>query len=246
MSGRRYAIALYASLICTIAFVAAAQEIPDYSKVVACKPIKDDAERLRCFDQALSQPARQFHVTEQSGYAEQHWLVSESKSPVDDSVRISAVLESTKKNAGFVLRCHEGITDAYIHFRTYLGSVQSLRLIYRINDQPPVETRWNPSREGAAVFVPTMPLAITFIRSLPDDGTLNVRIHDFQGNNEDLSFLLGPVGQVRDKLSSACHWPPQGQASQPPAPASSAKPSAIKLISTPTHQQKWSTGAQRR
>jgi hypothetical protein len=245
MSGRYCAISLCTTLFCTIAFIAVAQEIPDYSKVVACKSVKDDADRLRCFDRALSAPGRQFHSGDQIGHVEQNWLVSESKSPIDDSLRISAVLESTEKNAGLVLRCHEKITDAYVHFRNYLGSAESLRLIYRINTDKAVETRWTPSREGAAVFVPTMPLAITFIRSLPDNGTLFVRVHDFQGNSEDVTFELGPASEVRAKLAGACSWPTPNQALAP-APAPSTKTSSIKLIATPSHQQKWSVAAQRR
>ena len=75
------------------------------------------------------------------------------------------------------------------------------------------ETRWSPSREGSAIFLGTSTLAIAFARTLPDDATLYVKVRDFQGRMTDLSFKLGPVSDIRDKIAAACQW------TEPPKPA---------------------------
>jgi hypothetical protein len=77
-----------------------ADELPNLSRVIVCKLIKDDAERLRCYDRALSEapadapsqvttaPVGETHVVEDS------WHVSEGKSATDGSPQLTAALEA--------------------------------------------------------------------------------------------------------------------------------------------------------
>jgi hypothetical protein len=223
-----------------------AQDIPDYSKVVACKLVKNDAERLQCYDKALNVTVRSFHTGETTSAEVQDWHITESKSAVDNSPQIAAVLESAEKAAALVLRCHEKTTDAFINARTYLGAAGALPVTYRINNDKAIETKWAPSKEGAAAFIPMQRMAIIFINSLPDNGTLRVRLGDFQGDMENLTFNLGPVSAVRGRLASACGWSPeQAPSTPPPAPSLSPQVPAAKLMTVPQHQQRWNTTVKR-
>ncbi|HEY0377198.1 MAG TPA: hypothetical protein VGC87_09590, partial [Pyrinomonadaceae bacterium] len=49
--------------------------------------------------------------------------------------------------------------------------------------------------------------AVGFLRSLPDDGALFLRISDRQGEAQNLEFDLGGLRTVREKLAAACKWP---------------------------------------
>ena len=156
------------------------------------------------------------------------------------------------------MRCHDRLTDAFLNLRTYLGGAEALPIAYRINDATPVETRWLPSREGNAVFIPTPTAAIAFVRALPDDGLLFIKVQDFQGHSADFTFKLGPIGEVRDRIASFCNWPVSesvasaAAAPTPPiaagAAASAAPPrhrSTGKVVVVPVHLQRWNVTAVR-
>jgi len=76
--------------------LAAAQPLPDFSKVVLCKSIANDAARLQCFDRAVSASPSETVVQEANKMGESDWLISESRSPTDDSPRLAATLEATE------------------------------------------------------------------------------------------------------------------------------------------------------
>jgi hypothetical protein len=172
------------------------------------------------------------------------------------------VLESTQSNSALVIRCRDHATEAYISVRTYIGTSEALPIVYRIDDAPPIDTRWLASRDGSALFLANPTLALTFIRSLPVDGTLRVRVSDFQGRSDEFTYVLGPVDEIRTRIGSACNWPADQREPEPvaqqqavvaptaPAPARPQQParrrSTIKVVSVPMHQQRWNISAQRR
>lgn len=106
-----------------------------------------------------------------------------------------------KENSGALyLRCRERQIDAGVGTQAYLGnSGQSSKVLFRINSEPPVKTTWLGSTNGKATFADHQ-----FINLLPNNGTLFVRIHNFRGEPHDLTFELGDVGAVRDKVVAAC------------------------------------------
>ena len=177
-----------------------------------CRTLKDDAQRLKCFDGLITDKASDQPTTE----AEITWAITESKSPVDDSPQVAGRLQAngdTASSAFLILRCKERSTDAYFgRPYTYLGSGNSIKVLVRINNANPIETMWSPSTDGSAVFAPS---AIPFIRSLPDKGKLFIRAFGYQGKTADGEFNLGDVSEVREKISRACGWPAVG-AKQPP------------------------------
>jgi len=224
----------------------------DFRQVVLCKSLRDDAARLQCFDRAVSNAPTARVVDTKLIEVESDWQISESRSPADDSIQFAAVLPAVEGTAAFVLRCNNRTTDVYISLRTYVGGVEPLPLTYRFDDGPATETRWNPSREGGAIFVGTPTLAIAFARTLPDDATFYVKARDFQGRSTDLTFKLGPVSDIRSKIAAACRWP---EPSVPPAATTTAKPgppaaaaAPVKQVrhrNIPARQQGWNINAQR-
>src|SRR5262249_32814907 len=156
---------------------------PNLSRVVTCKLIKDDAERLRCYDRALSEapadapsqviadPAGTTRVVEGS------WHVSEGTSGADGTPQVVAALEAIGGRAARILRCQRGRTEAYVTLQSYVGAAAPLPVTYTINDAAASEARWLPAQEGNALFVPTPSLAVEFIRSLADQGTLALTVH---------------------------------------------------------------------
>jgi hypothetical protein len=239
---------------------ATAQTSLNLGLLVICTELKDDAQRLQCFDKlvasALKAPAPQ--AQKNAVTTDDHdWKITESRSPVDDAVQMAAVLEAADGHGALVMRCHDRISDAYLNLRTYVGGVEPLRIVYRINRESAVETRWSPSKSGDSVFVPQQAF-FPFIRALPEDGDLFVRVTDFQGRTLDLNFKLGPVAEVRDMLGSKCRWPSeqrppeQRTADQKPSPAGATAPPpqrrqpSKKIVSVPQSAQGWNVTSQRR
>jgi hypothetical protein len=222
--------------------------------MMICTELKDNAERLQCFDKLVAETLKappQAAASNSVTTEDQNWKVTESKSPVDDSPQLAAVLEATEGSGALVMRCYDKISEAYMNLRTYVGGIESLRVIYRLNQSAPVETRWSPAKSGDAVFVPASGF-FQFVRELPDDGTLFVRLFDFQSRSFDLTFNLGPMTELRAMFTKTCRWPAeQAVAERKPAEAAAAGPtnrprSAKHIVITPQHAQHWSVNSQRK
>lgn len=246
-------ILLTLALLLVVEPQARAQSPLNLGLLAICAELKEDAQRLQCFDRLVAeglkapqpQPSKNAVTT-----SEQDWKITEAQSPVDDSPQMAAVLEADEGNGALIIRCHDRMSDAFLNFKTYVGGTDSLRLISRVNRDAPIDARWQPSKTGDSVFVPTA-MFFSFIRSLPDDGDLAVRLFDFQGRTIDLAFKLGPVSEVRDTLAAKCGWPsePQSVAQRPAQTTPGAQPPrrSTKRITRVTQQaQRWSVTSQRR
>lgn len=247
----RFALPIIAVVAGLAAVPGRAQELLDFRQVILCKSLRDNAERLQCFDRAVSNAPSERTQASNAVEIESDWQITESSSPADNAPRFAAVLQAAESTAALVLRCNDRTTDVYINLRTYVGGVEPLPVIYRFNDGTPTEARWSPSREGGALFVGTPTLAIAFARTLPDDATLYVKVRDYQNRSTDLSFRLGPVSDVRNKVAAACQWPdaapaPVAQAAVAPAPATNPAPLRIvKHKHVQARDQRWNISAQR-
>ena len=192
-----------------------------------CQTVKEDAQRLKCFDglfaEKPSEPKSEPDV-------EVTWEITDSKSPIDDSPQVSATLTAKGSSGGLglntivlMLRCREKTTDAaFGGSSTYLGS-EPIKVIVRIGGAKPIEAMWPAAQNGRAAFAPN---AIAFIRALPDNEKLFVRAFGYGGKSLDGEFNLGGVSEVREKIARACNWPApkppqaaQPQAAQPPQPS---------------------------
>jgi hypothetical protein len=227
-----------------------ADEIPNLSRVIDCKLIKEEAERLHCYDRALNEapanaPSKATpNTVDTSRSVEGSWVVSLGKSPNDDTAQLVAALEAVGGKGALVFRCQQARTDVYVTLQAYVGAAQPLPVVYTLNNGQEIATRWLPAKDGNALFVATPTLAVEFIRSLPPEATLDLTIHDFVGRGELLQFKLGPVSDLRDKMADVCGWPaapPQEQ--QQPAVVEQPKPqptsASSKLVYVPLSQHKW-------
>jgi hypothetical protein len=226
-----------------------ADEIPNLSRVIDCKLIREEAERLRCYDRALNEapanaPSRATpDAADTARFGQGSWVVSLGKSPSDETPQLVAALEALGGKGALVFRCQQGRTDAYVTLQAYVGAAQPLPVSYTINNGQEIATRWLPAKDGNALFVPTAALAIEFIRSLPPEATLALTIHDFVGRGELFQFKLGPISDLRDKMADVCGWPILQQELQQPQVVQQAKPQpnsvSSKLAYVPVTQHKW-------
>jgi hypothetical protein len=154
--------------------------------------------------QADSETLRDVDVSASEG-----WSITESKSPLDGSPQISAVLPSKERSASLGLRCEEKKTEAYVNTSSFLGIHDMRRVVYRLDEGKPFDVRWTPASTGNRVLSPS---GVAFIKSLPDRGKLFFRVFGFDGAPTDATFDLVSVDELRSKIASACRWSEGGTA----------------------------------
>ncbi len=171
---------------------------PDVTgRVLSCKAILDDAQRLKCFDDLFGKraglpPA----VTE----PEMEWSLEERNAEGGPEVTAAVVAGDT----ALILRCKDQNTEAAFSTKyNYLGS-NSVNMLVRINDQEPTKEVWSASTNGRAAFAPD---AIAFISALPDNAKLVIRTTRSDGKTKEGIFQTGALAGIKDKIARACNWP---------------------------------------
>lgn len=170
-------------------------------KLALCKKIPADDARLKCYDAMFTdEPAK---AAEKQPKAPAQWTIADSKSPVDDSPQVMATLEGDTPDTMLVIRCMERKTEAAILPGSHFFASERAQVLLRINDLPPATTTWSVSNNNKAVFAPA---GGDFIRLLPDNAKLFVRVTGFQGKQADATFNLADVSAARDRIANACNW----------------------------------------
>jgi hypothetical protein len=142
---------------------------------------------------------------------EHEWQVAQSNSPLDDSQTVTLSMSDSKpfttsfgpKDATLIVRCKEHSTDVFIVLDEFLGS-DSVKVSYRIDDQPAVEGSWSLSTDGKAVFAPA---PVQMAKKLAVSHRFFARVSDFQGSTYDVEFSPDGLTKALPLVSNACHWP---------------------------------------
>jgi Type VI secretion system VasI, EvfG, VC_A0118 len=200
----------------SVTFAAGAQA---QDAVKACRVLKDDAERLKCYDRldtsASNAPRGQ---RESRPDAETGWVVNDEKSPLDDSPLVSAALASGDGKATLLMRCKDRKTEVAVSIRGFIKCGSDVRMIYRVDQAQATEVPWNTH---SSCYLALAPSPIPFVQSLTDDGKVYVRMFDHHDAPYDALFNLGKISKIRSRLAEACDWDGASKATEKPAPAAS-------------------------
>jgi hypothetical protein len=200
----------------SVAFAAGAQA---QDALRLCRQIKDDAERLKCYDglNASSSSATGAQAGSRQG-AGAAWQVSDEKSPLDDSPLVSAALPSGDGKAHLLMRCKDRKTEVAVSIRGFIKCGTDIRVIYRVDQDQATETPWKPH---SSCYLALAPSPIPFIRALADEGKVYFRMFDHHGAPHEALFNLGKVSEVRSRLAEACDWDGPPKATGNPVPKAS-------------------------
>lgn len=209
-------------IVCAAVVFAASAHAQDALR--ACRAIKDDGERLKCYDRldtsSSNMPGR---PGESRPTGEPAWIVTDEKSPLDDSPLVSAALASSDGKSHLLMRCKDRKTQVAVSIRGFIKCGTDIRLSYRVDQQQAVEAPWRPH---SSCYLALAPAPIPFIRSLTDDGKVYVRMFDHHDAPHEALFNLGKVSAVRSRLAEACDWDGASKPSSAPnTPAPAAAPS---------------------
>ena len=166
----------------------------------------DGMERLKCVDELLGEepPAA-------SPDREHNWIISETTSPVDYKPQIAArtMGRPATKDAPSVIsiHCRAGRTSLTISApRSWnkLGESEA-KVVYKINDGPPVEQRWRAADGGRSLAFQGD--AVRLLRTIPEGARFLIEVYAGSTAPYESAFQLTGLDAVRRKLAAACHWP---------------------------------------
>lgn len=197
-----------AATVCSLTYMAtaSAQATPQ-----ECAAIGDSLQRLTCFDKLFAKS--EIPSSENQGDSSDKvtdWDISEERSPIDDSVRITAFLLpkntektiSSMRGPSIMLRCRDNVTSVYYSHGKFAVN-DRVKISYRLGNSAPKSDRWTRSSDREAVGLWDGGRAIPFMKELKNGTTLAVQTHD---PYSEAVFDLGNVENVVSKISSACNW----------------------------------------
>jgi hypothetical protein len=173
-----------------------------------CRKIPDNAARLKCFDAIVPAPPQ----TDQPK-AIQEWSIEDSKSSADGSPEVFATLSSEDGRSELIIRCKDRKTQLAV-LPSGLFALERGTVLLQINDGPAVTATWSASSNSKGLFASN---AVALIRTLPDGGKLFVRATGYNRQADDATFQLGAMTVVKNRVSAACRWPPEGASGPPKA-----------------------------
>ena len=213
------------TIACASVLFAAGAQAQDALK--SCRQIKDDGERLKCYDGLDTSANATGRPAESKPGAGAAWVVNDEKSPLDDSPLVSAALPSSDGKAHLLMRCKDRKTELAVSIRGFIKCGTDIRVIYRVDQSQAVDTPWKPH---SSCYLAVAPSPIPLIQTLADEGKVYFRMYDHHGAPNDALFSLGKISEIRSRLAEACNWDGAAKATEnpapkPPTPAVSGSPS---------------------
>ncbi len=196
----KFQTTIVAILLLSASVTASAEpQVTNQEEARHCPTIVDDKARLKCFDDLFS-TKRSEPKPVGTARSPSNWSIIEGDLN-DDVAQFSAGV--VVGDAALILRCKEKKTEAAFSTKdTFLGD-KTVSVRFRVDQQEPVKEVWQASMNGYAAFAPN---AVDFIRALPEQGRVFVRVVAADGSNKDANFLISGVSAIRNKIARACSW----------------------------------------
>jgi type VI secretion system protein VasI len=190
----------------------------DLDKSIAkCAVLSGDLDRLQCFDEVaesfgLSGPQQ---VTT-SGGRSGSWQIQHDINPVDDSERVTMVLEANSGTSQwgnpvvFVARCQSNKTEAYIDWGEYLGDdsydvYEDWKYVtIRIGEQKATKQQWGVSTDGEATFAPDW--AGDLLKEMATANTFLAQTTPHSESPVTAIFDTGAMAAGLQLLAKTCNW----------------------------------------
>jgi hypothetical protein len=137
-----------------------------------------------------------------------NWIVSETRSPVDYSPVAIATASSSAVPDGVLqlsIECRAGLTEMVIRSAPVMRRAEEHAVSYSINGAPPVAVTIGLSSSGSAIALKGDVPA--FLKSLPADGAIALRVVDRQGGTRQGQYDLAGIKALVARMAGPCKWP---------------------------------------
>jgi hypothetical protein len=200
--------ALAAAVLSTLSQAVGAQTGDAIDRLKTCSQF-EGMERLKCIDELLGEMAEKPDTPTSQGA---NWIISETTSPVNYRPQIAALTTaravSQDAPSSLAIHCRAHRTELIVSTTGSWKQVPDgdVKVVYRINEEPPVEQRWRAVEAGKGLAFPGD--VVRFLRSMPDGGRILVKVYAGKGLPSESTFQLAGLDSVRRKIATACDWPP--------------------------------------
>jgi hypothetical protein len=198
--------ALAVTVLSSLSQAVCAQTGDAVDRLKACSQF-EGMERLKCVDELLQEMA-----PDSAQPQGPNWIISETTSPVDYKPQIAALTTARASSqdapSSLAIHCRAQRTELII---STTGSWKQatdgevMKVVYRINQEPPIEERWRPAQTEKSLAFPGD--VVRFLRSMPDGGHLLVKVYAGKAPPSESTFQLVGLDPVRRKIAAACNWP---------------------------------------
>jgi hypothetical protein len=197
--------ALAAVMLSSLSQVICAQAGDAVDRLKACSQF-EGMERLKCVDELLGEMAKTPDSAPSQG---PNWIISETTSPVDYKPQIAALTtargSSQDAPSSLAIHCRARRTELMISTGGSWKPDREVKVVYRINEEPPVEGRWKSAETGRSLAFPGD--VVRLLRSMPADGQMLVTVNAGKTPPNESTFKLAGLDPVRRKIAAACNWP---------------------------------------
>jgi hypothetical protein len=197
--------ALAVTLLSSLSQAVCAQAGDAVDRLKGCSQF-EGMERLKCVDELLQEMA-----PDSAQPQGPNWIVSETTSPVDYRPQIAALTTARASSqdapSSLAIHCRARRTELIV---STTGSWKQatdgeVKVVYRINEEPPVEQRWRPAELGRSLAFQGD--VVRFLRSMPDSGQILVKVYAGKAPPYESTFKLVGLDPIRRKIAAACNWP---------------------------------------
>jgi hypothetical protein len=197
--------ALAVTVLSSLSQAVCAQAGDAVDRLKACSQF-EGMERLKCVDELLQEMAPD--AAQPQG---PNWIISETTSPVDYKPQITALTTARASSqdapSSLAIHCRARRTALII---STTGSWKQatdgeVKVVYRINEEPPVEQRGRPAETGRSLAFQGD--VVRFLRSMPDSGQILVKVYAGKTPPYESTFKLVGLDPIRRKIAAACNWP---------------------------------------
>ena len=200
--------ALAAAVLASLSQAVCAQADDAVDRLKACAQF-EGMERLKCVDELLGEVAEPPDSPPPQG---PNWVISETTSPVDYRPQIAALTTARPSSrdapSSLAIHCRAHRTELIISTTGSWKQVPGgeVKVVHRINEEPPVEQRWKTAESGRGLAFPGD--VVRFLRSMPDGGRIFFKVYAGNDPPHENTFQLVGLDPVRRKIATACNWPP--------------------------------------
>lgn len=173
-----------------------------------CRAIKDNAERLACYDRPAPEAA-----APKTG----EWYASERVSDLDRKKILFISLNATKSGiaryssktvfARLIIACGEGKTILHIDFKSDVAyGLKPVSVQYRVGSNKPQVADWSASQDHEAYGPFSGPSTIPLIKQMLDADEFYVRGSDSVIGTSDALFKIEGIAEAIKPIRAACKW----------------------------------------
>jgi hypothetical protein len=199
--------ALAVAVLSSVSQAMCAQAGDAVDRLKACSQF-EGMDRLKCVDELLGEMAETPDSTRPQGT---NWIISETTSPVDYRPQIAALTTARASSqdapSSLSVQCRAQHTELIISRTSSWkpATEGEVKVVYQINEEPPVEQPWKPAETGRSLAFPGD--VVRFLRSMPDGGQILVKVYAGKAPPSESTFQLVGIDSVRRKIAAACNWP---------------------------------------